>query len=201
MTQLNRKLEKLEEQEELLTRIIDFVADRMAFSSVKCLWCSISGGRHTLLARLKASMWSLSATTESVSRTARFWKVILGAHFGELARSEGSGCGLRGGLGGRVFSSSSTKRSSVSVVRARLFRREDEGCWVRSATTVSWGWLVGGTSAGCVSVKRALTLFLFAISSSSVVRTRLICGKFGSGSGEASNKKFVTLDLRRLLYR
>ena len=60
--------------------------------------------------------------------------------------------------------------------------------------------MVGGTSAGCVSVRRALTLFLFAISSSAVVRTRLIYGKVGSGSGEASSKKSVTLAFRRLLY-
>ena len=41
---------------ELLTRIMDFVADRMDFNSVfSCfLWCSISLGRHTLLAKLKA---------------------------------------------------------------------------------------------------------------------------------------------------
>ena len=43
-------------------------------------------------------------------------------------------------------------------------------------------------------------MFLFASSSSSVIQTKLIIGKVGSGSGDASSKKSITLAFRRLLY-
>lgn len=180
---------------------MDFVEDRMAFSSVfSCFWwCSISLGRHTLLARLKANWWSLSATTESESWISRLLKVSFGAQQ-VVVRWEGSGWGLDGGLGGRAVSSSSTKRCSVLVVRARLVRRDEDGCWVGRATTVSWVWLGGGTSVLLVSVSKALTLLLLAISSSAVSGIRRISGKVGSGSGAFSSRKSVTLAFRRPLY-
>ncbi|KAI7998351.1 hypothetical protein LOK49_LG10G00654 [Camellia lanceoleosa] len=55
---------------------MDFEADRSDFTSVLSLleWCSMSFGRHTPLAKLKARRWSLSETTESSSLIARLLK-------------------------------------------------------------------------------------------------------------------------------
>ena len=97
-------------------------------------------------------------------------------------------------------SSSSTSRCSVWLVRARLFARDEHGCWDGRATTVSVVWLGGGTAGLLVSVKRALTLFLLAISSSAVSGINLISGKVGVGSGASSSRKSGTLAFRRPLY-